>query len=59
MTVHERFLCPECGRDVAGLNPRGGDGSAIRLRPHNDQVGPDGLRCAVGARVFLSLEAAP
>ena len=30
-----RFRCPVCDRLVAGYNPKDGDGSARRLRPHN------------------------
>ncbi len=40
-----RVTCPECNRNVAAYIPKGGDGSALRIRRHKRQsrgvaVGP-------------------
>lgn len=37
-----RAVCPRCGRVAGGVVPKGGDGSAIRLRKHSR---PDGAPC--------------
>lgn len=35
----ERVACPFCGKSVAGLIPRGGDGRILRTMPHHTPTG--------------------
>jgi len=36
---YEKIPCPVCGREVSAHIPAGGDGSALRLKPHKDRRG--------------------
>lgn len=44
----ERRVCQWCGREVSAYIPKGGDGSAIRIRKHK---GRDGQECGGSYRM--------
>lgn len=52
MTNVKRARCPICKRRIATYVPAGGDGSAVRLRPHVRNATPDEDPARFGLRII-------